>query len=499
MGLRHFVRPTAFVVFCGSVASILCAEGPPSALDAATAIQKVLVDVIGRAEKSVVAIARVRREPAGDALLPDVRPDPFGRRVASLTSPQPTDPDFIPNEYATGVVVDSHGLILTAYHVLGNCGAGSRGLVGESDYYVTTADRRVFKASVKAADPRSDLAVLAIDATNLTPIAFGNAAELKKGQIVVSLGNPYAIARDGQVSAAWGIVSNLARKAPAAPTASDPAGRPTLHHYGTLVQTDAKLNLGVSGGPLLNLRGEMVGLTVALPAAVGFDTVAGYAYPVDRTFLRVVETLKQGREVDYGFLGVLPGNQTADSSNSPRGVRVSEVVPGTPAARSGLKVDDIVTAIDDTPVLDADGFYLEVGRQPAEAVARLDVVRDGQSRKVEVVLAKFPVRGRKIVTAHDPDWRGMRVDYPTAMVDSDGRPRGGTSSIDDAVVVAEVLEGSRAWQAGLRADVLISHVGQTPVHTPKEFAAAVAGKNDAVQVRIVGDEKNPLRVVPPTL
>jgi S1-C subfamily serine protease len=496
MGLRCFVLPLALWVWCESQVTVVCADESPSGADAAVALEKAFVDVIGRTEKSVVAIARVRREPNGEATSLDIRPDAFGRRTSPAVSPQPTDPDFIPNEYATGVVIDPHGLILTAYHVLDVWQAGNRGLVGESDYYVTTADRKVFKAAVKAADPRSDLAVLSIDAANLTAITFGNAADLKKGQIVINLGNPHAIARDGQASAAWGIVANLARKAPAAPSASDPSGRSTLHHHGTLIQTDAKLNVGVSGGPLLNLRGEMVGLAVALPAAVGFETAAGYAYPVDATFRRVVETLKQGREVDYGFLGVLPGNQAADS-NAPRGVRVSQVVPGTPAAHSGLKVDDIVTAVDNMPVADVDGFYLEVGRQPAEAVARLDVVRDGQSRKVEVVLAKYPVRGRKIVTVRDPDWRGLRVDYPTAVVDSDGQPRNNAAMADRAVAAAEVREGSPAWQAGLREGLLISHVGQTSVHTPKEFAAAVAGKGDAVSLRILGDEKNPVHMVSP--
>jgi serine protease Do len=482
-------------LFAVAIAILLClghglfAQESPSGMDVAAAMEKALVEVIGRTEKSVVAITRVRRERSGEAVSIEARPDAFGRRTLPVATPQPTDPDFIPNEFATGVVVDARGLILTASHVLGD----------DSDYYVTAADRKVYRASVKAADPRSDLAVLALEkASNLIPISFGDAAELKKGQIVITLGNPYAIAHDGQVCSGWGIVSNLGRKAPASPSESDPSGHPTLHHYGTLIQTDAKLNLGVSGGPLVNLKGEMVGLMVALPAAVGYEMAGGYAYPVDTTFRRAVETLKQGREVEYGFLGVLPSNvQTADSPSASQGVRVSQVLSGTPAARSGLRVNDVVTAVDDHPVVDVDGFYLEVGRQSAEAVTRLNVVRDGRDQIVEVALSKYPVRGRKIVTLSDPDWRGLKVDYPTAVVDADGRPRGGASFADDAVAVAEVLEGSPAWRAGLRLGVLIDRVDNVPIRTPKEFAAAVADKTGLVPLRVVGDEANPLRIVAP--
>ena len=266
--------------------------------------------------------------------------------------------------------------------------------------------------------------MLAIDAADLAPITFGNAAELKKGQIVISLGNPYAIARDGQASAAWGIVANLARKAPATPSESDPTGRPTLHHYGTLIQTDAKLNLGTSGGPLLNLKGEMVGLSVALAATAGYEAAGGYAIPVDATFRRAVETLMQGREVEYGFLGVQPVNlRQQEVLGGLHGMRVAQVVRGTPAARSGLKPDDIVTAVDGAPIYDADGLVLNVGKLPPEAVARLSVLRGGSPRTVEVTLTKYAVRGKKIVTAADPAWRGLRVEYPTAVVDEKAGPR----------------------------------------------------------------------------
>ena len=460
-----------------------------SGLEAVAAIEKVLVDVIARNEKSVVAIARVRKEQPGETFSLEFRPDPFGRRTVTSAAPQPTDPDFIPNQYGTGVVVDRRGLILTAYHVLGE----------QSEHYVRTHDRKVYKAWIKGADPRSDLAVLAVDALDLVPISFGDAAGLKKGRIVITLGNPYAIARDGQVSAGWGMVSNLARKAPPAPDQPGTSGKSTLHHFGTLIQTDAKLNLGTSGGPLLDLEGKMVGLCVSLAAVAGYETAAGYAIPVDQTFRRVVETLKTGREVEYGFLGIQPANlrpQEQELLAGINGIRVDRVFPGTPAERAGLEEDDIVTAVDGRPIYEADSLVLEVGRLPVEAPARLSVIRDGRRRTLEVTLAKFPVPGKKIVTTRRPPWRGMRIDYPTALVDPDGRPQGGLVFHDDGVIVTEVEEGTASWEAGLRRGMRISQVGRTSVRTPREFRAAVARQSGPVQLRLA-DAENPLRTVAP--
>ena len=166
-----------------------------------------MVEAIARAEKSVVAIARVPKDRTAENTPLEFRPDAFGRRMARPAPAGPTDPDFVPRDFASGVIIDRQGLILTAYHALGE----------DSEYYVTTSERKVYRASIKGADPRSDLAVLAIEAADLSPIVLGDAAKLKKGQIVIALGNPYAIARDGQASASWGIVANLARKAPLGP------------------------------------------------------------------------------------------------------------------------------------------------------------------------------------------------------------------------------------------------------------------------------------------
>ncbi len=451
----------------------------PSKVAAVSAMESALVGAIAKAEKSVVAIARVEKARPGETANLELRPDPFGRRILPAPERSPTDPEFMPNEFGTGVVVGSHGLILTAYHVLGE----------NSEYFVTTHERKVYRAWVKAADPRSDLAVLAIDATDLVPIVFGEASSLKKGQLVISLGNPYAIARDGQVSASWGIVSNLARKAP--PIANEPetSGKTTLHHFGTLIQTDAKLNLGTSGGPLLNLKGEMVGLVTSLAAAAGYEQSAGYAFPVDETFRRVVEQLKQGREVEYGYLGIQPGNLSAEEMlQGLHGTRVHRVMPGTPADRFGLKSGDRITEVNGVPIYDADGLVLEVGRLPVESVVHLSVVRGERQTVVDVSLTKYPVRGRKVVTTPAPAWRGMRIDYASMAGEVGGQDRAPPAFFDEGVLVSDVEEGTPAWSAGLRKGMLISQVEQVNVHSPGEFRSAVASKRGTVRLRLEGDK-----------
>ena len=456
---------------------------------AVASVQESLVDAIARSERSVVAIARVRKNAPGESFAFEFRPDPFGRTTTTPSEPNPGDPNFIPNEYATGVVVDRAGLILTAYHVLAD----------NSDYYVTAHDRKVYRAQIKAADPRSDLAVLAVDALDLEPIRFGDADALRKGQIVVALGNPHGIARDGQASASWGIVANLARKAPRASQDVELSGKSTLHQYGTLIQTDAKLSPGASGGALVDLEGRMVGLTTILTTAAGYEQSAGYAYPVDATMRRVVETLKQGREVEYGYLGIQPGAlPSQEVQRGTTGTWVYSVLPGTPAAKSGLLPGDVITSVDGRAIHDADSLVLAAGRLPVESVIRLGVLRNHRATHVNVTLSKYPVRGKKIVTTPAPDWRGMRVDYLTAVLAPTGRGMLEPSLPDRAVAVTEVEQSSPAWEAGLRPNDLITRVGRREIGTPGEFFDAVAGQQGSVALRTTVQGEAVTRTVPPS-
>jgi serine protease Do len=467
----------------------LCALAQdPSALAVVSSVEKTLVDAIDKASPSVVAISQIRKRTPGESLNFEIRPGPLGP-ILPHQLPRPEDPEFIPTEYATGVVLDRRGLILTAYHVL----------QPESEFFVTTSQHKRYPAWIKAADPRSDLAVLAVEADDLVPIRLGDASKLRRGQFVVAMGNPYAVARDGQASASWGIVANLNRKAVPVPTEADSAGKTTLHHFGTLIQTDAKLNLGTSGGALLDLQGRMVGLTTSLAAVSGYETAAGYAYPVDETFRRVVDTLKRGREVEYGFLGIEPANlSVAEIRKGLQGIRVERIELGARAETFGLKIDDIVTAVNGAPIHCADDLVREVGQLPVEATARLDVLRGDRERTIEVKLSKYPVRGPKIVTEPKSRWRGVHVDYTTAIVDPEIRKTAGMKFFDDRVVVIDVENDSPGWNAGLRPGSLVTHVGRRAVRTPAEFADAVGGSRGDVRVRVAGpaDRKAVDLVVP---
>jgi serine protease Do len=480
-GGAHLVRRTAGFLLALLVGLVPCCGvgQEPTGLDAAVALERALVDVIARCERSVVAVARARK---------------------GISASKLTDPTFVPNEFGTGVIVDQRGLVLTNLHVLGD---------PEVNEYAVWSKRRPFRATVKATDPWSDLAVLEIEGDGLTPITFGKADDLRKGQIVIALGNPYGIARDGEVSASWGIVSNLLRKAPRLPDPNRPSGRrPTVHHYGTLIQTDVRLHLGASGGALVNLRGEMVGLTTSLAARAGYEKSVGYAIPVNDAFRRAVETLKEGREVEYGLLGVVPGSGSRDVAYDQRragkfGVKVYQVFAGTPAAESRLRDNDVITHIQDRPVYDADDLIRRIGSLPVGEEVKLTVVRSSfpatRTFFTTVKLAKKAPAADRMpwVTTGVTWWRGLRVDHATAVPGFASRQYIGQLDPDGCVAVVDVRRDSPAFQAALTRGTFISHVSGRRVSHPADFYNAVADTDGDVELRVSTEKDGyQVRVVP---
>jgi serine protease Do len=454
------------------------------------ALDRVLTATVAARERSVVAIAQYRRR------ISDERPGPFDPDPAALRLVAPDNPDFVPTHYRAGIVIDRRGLILTNYHVLGFDTADYR-----VDHYVTTHDGQMWAAQIKGADPRIDLAVLELVARSTAPrgaalkqaekqaatgeldlevMPLGDAASLRKGSLVLALGNPYGTARDGQIAAGWGVVSNLARKA--APTLEDDGSlgsKTMIHHYGTLLQVDARLPLGMSGGALLNLRGELVGMTTSQAAQVGYETPAGYAIPVGDLFRRAVSMLKQGREVEYGFLGVQPELLFDDDhAPAPQGVRVERVVRGSPGDLAGIRRDDVVLSVNGQNVNDADALVLNVGQFPPSRRVRLAILRDGQPREVIAQLTKAHVVGRRVITARPAPWRGVYVDYPSALMP--------TSQLVDlppaSVVVLAVEHDSAAARAGLARGMFIERVNNRIVSDPQSFAELAANAAGPVEL-----------------
>lgn len=474
-------------------------QADTSGLRAAAAFEEAVVQAIAKAERSVVAIARVDPAAAkevapGDDLRLAFERFPPGKSAA----PGPADPDFIPQEFGSGVIVDRAGLVLTNAHVVHE----------GSEHWIYTSQRRVYKTKIKALDSRSDLAILEVEGaddegTVFEPISLGDASRVRKGQFVVALGNPYAIARDGQASASWGIVANLSRKAGPLPAdGPETDGKDTLHHFGTLIQTDCRLNLGTSGGALVNLKGEMIGLTTAMAAIAGYEQSAGFAIPVDDAFRRVLDALRKGEEVEYGFLGISRDNLMADERlRGKQGVRVNGVQSHTPAAKAGLRNGDVIVSFDGRPLFDTDSLMLELARLGPAAAVELTVERQSfgegrpnspqraapgraERRQVRAVLAKYQVRGRQVVTAARRKWRGLRVDFPTA------RRR-----FEPGVIVVEVDAGSPAERAGLRVDDAIVVVGTEPVESPEHFYRAATAGGGAVAIKRRAGQGGEERVV----
>ena len=319
-----WVLSCAFSLILGIPAS---AQDRPRLADV-LALEEVMQEAIRKAEPSIACILVTRSD------------EPHQVQLAN--------PDVVPESYGSGVVIDEKGLILTNRHVV----------TGATKIFVRLPGNKASYAEIHADDPRSDLAVIRLLDARVLPvpaIKLGDGGNVRKGQLVLALANPFAAGfRDGSPSASWGIISNIRRRAPGG-NREDERDR-TLHHYGTLLQTDARLNLGCSGGALIDLKGELIGLTTSLAAIAGGETPGGFAVPMDAGMRRIIEVLRRGEEVEYGFLGVVFQRGPEDGRGR-GGVLIKSVLPGSPAQHAGLRDGDTLLRVNGVEVNDADDLF----------------------------------------------------------------------------------------------------------------------------------------------
>jgi S1-C subfamily serine protease len=506
--MRHLAR--AFPLLALLALPGLCRCEGPALPKEVKALQEFAQQAIARAEPSVASVLVSRSDayrrwgalPSAetpgqlgrfdsDYHLKRLSDDERGRLGRVLRDLDLSLPDTVPESCGSGVVIAESGLVLTCAHVVRNA----------TKVYVRLPGNRGSWADVHASDPRSDLAVLRLldRVSGLRPLPLGDGSRVAKGQFVIALANPFAAGfRDGSPCASWAMVSNVRRRAPGNGNEADLARR-NLHHFGTLIELDTRVSLGRSGGALLNLRGELIGLTTALAALSGSEGPGGFAIPLDAGMKRVVDKLRLGEEVEYGFLGVrlatwereLPG-----VGRRGRGVPLSSVDPGTPAARAGLRGGDYILSVNGTPVRDYNDLFLLIGIQLAGAEVRIEAAHgspDAPRRSCRAKLAKFYVPGPVIASKRPQARGGLRVDYTSILTQRTNPPPFGRG-LPQGVLIREVQPNSSADKVKLQPDKIITHVNGSPVTTPAEFYDQMARAHGSVDLTLYNFEGGAERV-----
>ncbi|MCX5654912.1 MAG: trypsin-like peptidase domain-containing protein [Planctomycetota bacterium] len=445
----------------------------PAPLDAAKAVETAIERAAEKAGPAVVNIV-VMRDATEEMLDPEESPPdaaPDGLRDFLDKLRKRGHPSFRTQGNGSGVIISSDGLILTSEHVVH----------GASELEVTLSTRKKFRAKVVGADARRDLAVIRIQASGLPAATLGDASALRRGQFVLAVGSPFGFGRDGQASISFGIVSGIGRAIPS-------IGRELDRYYGNLIQTDAAVNPGNSGGPLVNLEGQVVGINAVISSQSGANDGVGFAVPITAETKRIIERLKRGEEIVYGYVGIEIMEVTEEEAKSSgaelgNGAFVTRVMPDTPGAKAGVRTGDVVIAVGDKPVYGPDDVIQVVQATPVGEKIPLTVLRNGKKVTLTVEVARRPAPKDVLATRMMGEWwRGMRVEPLTAEL----RTQTGLKESDQGVFVREVRDGSSAAGAELVPGMVIDQVGEKKIASIKEFEDAIADVQGPVMVHVLG-------------
>src|ERR1700757_485782 len=320
---------------------------------------------------NVAVTSKTKADERGQMEIPDDMRQFFG---PGFNFPQQQGPQ-IEHGIGSGVIISPDGYIVTNNHVVD----------GAVDMRVTMSDRRVLSAKLIGTDPLTDLAVIKVDGHNLPSVPWGDATKLRPGQTVLAFGNPFGL----RFTVTRGIVSALNRPNPSASDARKP---------GQFIQTDAAINPGNSGGPLVDARGEVVGINTFLISNSGTFSGMGFAIPT-QIVRPTVEALIRDGKVSHGYMGlgitdVTPENAKFFDSKDNRGAIVTQVEANSPAAKAGLKVGDLITSINGHEVSDASQLQVMVGQTHPGTTIKLAVNREGKNMEVPVTLEKMGARDK---------------------------------------------------------------------------------------------------------
>jgi serine protease Do len=355
------------------------------------------------------------------------------------------------NGVGSGVIVTKDGYILTNNHVVD----------GAKELKVTLDDGREFKAKVIGRDPKSDVAVIKIEAKDLPAITFADSSLSEVGDVVLAIGNPFNV---GQ-TVTMGIISATGR------------GGVGIEQYEDFIQTDAAINPGNSGGALVDAEGRLIGINTAIYSRSGGNQGIGFAIPTDLAKGVMVSLIENGK-VSRGYLGVgiqdvTPLLAKEFNLKNDQGALVSEVLPGGPADKAGLKTGDVIVEVNHHKVADRRHLQLEVAEITPGTRVPLEFLRDGSAKTVEVKVKELPgeeqLAGRDSENSGDTDTlQGVRV----SDLDSQARQQYDIPEEVKGALVLKVVPNSASEAAGLKMGDVITEINHHEV----------AGANDAVRL-----------------
>jgi serine protease Do len=415
--------------------------------------------VVKRAMPAVVNISsskvvKEQASPGGGGMFDD----PFFRQFFGGRMPQQQQPrSQRATSLGSGVVVSPDGYILTNNHVVD----------GATDVKVSFANKEEYPAKVIGTDKYTDVAVLKIDKKGLTTLPFADSAHAEVGDVVLAIGEPFGL---GQ-TVTMGIISAKGR------------GGLGIERFEDFIQTDAAINRGNSGGALIDTKGELVGINTAiLSGETGGNQGIGFAIPANMAHNIMDQILKKGK-VTRGFMGILPQELTPDMAKAfgipnSHGVAVAQVTAGSPAEKAGMKVGDVITAINGNPVEDVNSFRLAVAGFAPDTTVHLKVARNSQNMEIPVTLGEFKLD-------EEGNGRGQENNLPSGGekgairglsvqgLNSDLRREMQLPEGTNGVVITDLDSDSPASAAGLEQGDVIVQVNHKPVNTVSDFNSAV--------------------------
>lgn len=446
------------------------------ALDAAKGLGNAFAQISAQASPGVVSI-QVEKEVSeeqmspfdgGSGMGPEDFFDYFFRQRGQRMMPRQQMPGrergeskghSVPYGQGTGFVISPDGYIVTNHHV-----------VGDADkIWVKFADGRKLEAKRIGSDAETEIAVVKVDATDLTPLPLGDSDQLKVGEWVLAIGNPFGL--ENTVTA--GIVSARGR------------GNVGIVDYADFIQTDAAINPGNSGGPLLNLDGQVVGMNTAIYSRSGGYMGIGFAIPINMVKY-VREQIVDHGSIARGFLGVGIQNLTPDVADwfgvkEKQGVMVTEVKPDSAADKAGLKRDDVIVEFDGQPVTEVGSFRSRVASTEPGKTINLVIVRNGERMTKSVEVGKLD---EAAMTVDSATGEVKHLGLAVQNLDKDIADQFGYEG-EAGVVVSSVEPGSAADDAGIREGMLIKEVNRKSVKNTQEFEEALKAGGDKKAVLLL--------------